>query len=1038
MFASLFNMLYPSKTFLTSVLNILHYSPSTYDIEELNNQMNQKEECDLLDGSIDVSEINKMIPLKKFLIQNILIKKTNFVFKRNFSTEKTKLFFEDIIIDIYHKIKEENKNINKGDGEEKKEEKKDSAGGFLNSVINVVIQNLEVGFKNITIKIYDKENKAIVYTLFIKNISFKEASDFEPIKTVDKGKYLFIHNKAVYIEKILFKEKFEENDQIFFENMENADWFNNYLKNNNCIFYLGEEVELDIFHDKDNAILTISNINESKLNLEIIFIIEQMRKLYYYFIKKEDDEEKGEIKKVEKTKKDIDIMGFKIKKINIELKIDLFYLILFEENKAEKIKEKKWVSLEENLIEEEQLKNGIDTNNKIIERFNTYKTKYYVFCLNNILFKLNKKLVSIDNISLNLINSDNIINDEKKNYEIKNLIQITKFNFDNEKKEIIYDNIYLEINNIFISLFKLMIDNFSDNKQALNDNNNIIKNDNIINPEENIKENKIDINKENNIISTKEEEINNIKEEKKTYKINGQNLTIKMFCDKNIEETVDKMSLNDIFNDQKYSFYINFVINDININENIVYDKFELTYNDIENKAVYPICNLLDKLKKSQIIKEKNDEITINLDFELYFFINPKIIKPILDYLRSFASFIPKKEKIQINNDIEINSSKNLLFNCDLNLNININAIKVILIENQKNIEEENIINNNNDENNLPQNEIIYNDKNNNNICFNLNKMSFKIEKNKDFAKLNFIMKSLIIQDNLYNSKYKIILSNYDFKNENEIFINCDLNMILNNAIKKYEIKPKVKIAPLAVYLDQVTLYYILNIFRQITEKENEDKKDINNINNDNINFVNNNDNRKYVISNIEVYNFFIELNYNTNKASAEEYKLIADKITSYLNTTSINKLKIIFQKYQSEENSYLSLKESIKKIYEFYSNDMIKQISGSLVSALPLFYPLYDSIDGAFDIIREPLDNYNKNESVADGFVKGVNSWVVKTATMFTYLGESIGNMFSFKGCVGDKDEDYLNKENFSTCRQLRHLFNEDNREKEEYYLKW
>ena len=275
MFASFFNMLYPAKTFLTSVLNILHYNPSTYDIEELNSQMNEKEQCDLLNGSIDVSEINKKLPFKKFFIQNILIKKTNFVFKRNFSAEKTKLFFEDIIIDIYQKIKTENKNIIKE--EEAKEEKKD-LGGLLNNVINVVVHNLEVGFKNITIKFYDKENKNIEYALFIKNIQFKEAKDVQQISVIDKGKYLFIHNKAIYIEKILFKEKLEENEQAI-------DWSKNLLKNKNCIFYMGSEIELDIFHDKDNSILTLTNINTSKLYLENIFDSEQLSKIYYYFIK---------------------------------------------------------------------------------------------------------------------------------------------------------------------------------------------------------------------------------------------------------------------------------------------------------------------------------------------------------------------------------------------------------------------------------------------------------------------------------------------------------------------------------------------------------------------------------------------------------------------------------------------------------------------------------------------------------------------------------------------------------------------------------
>ena len=360
---------------------------------------------------------------------------------------------------------------------------------------------------------------------------------------------------------------------------------------------------------------------------------------------------------------------------------------------------------------------------------------------------------------------------------------------------------------------------------------------------------------------------------------------------------------------------------------------------------------------------------------------------------------------------------------------MNIKNIKIILIEG-------NIYNNiiNNDLNEMPQDEIIYEEKNNY-VCFNFNKLSFKFEKNKEFVNVYYIINSFIIQDNICNSKYKIMLSNYDFKNLNEIFFNCDLKIVLNNNINKFEIKPNIKIAPLAIYLDQVSLYFILNIINQITSnKENI----INNNDNNNNKFINNDDNSKYVISNIKIQNFFIELNYNTNNYAAKEYQIVANQITSLLNTTSINKLRIIFQNYITEENKYLSFKEGIKNIYEFYSNDMIKQISGSFISALPLFYHIYDSIDGILDIVREPMNKYDKNESLIDGLVEGVNSWVVKTATIFTYLGESIGNFLNFKGCAANNDDVILNKEEYSTFRQLRHLINENNKEKEEYYLKW
>ena len=1029
MFANFFNnmnnMFYPAKTFLSSVLNILHYNPSTYNIDELTEQMNSKEQCDLLNGSIDVSEINKKLPLKNYLIHNILIKKTNFVFKRTFANEKTKLFFEDIIIDIYQKSQEDNKNIIKIENNNKEEESK-GAGGFLNNVINVVVHNLEVGFKNIIIKIYDKKNKIVEYTLFINNINFKEAKDVPPIQAIEKSKYLFIHKKALYIGGILFKEKYDINDNIFFQ--ENNQ---NFLKSKNCLCYIGNEIELDIFHDNVNSALTLSNINTSKIYFENFVNIEQIRNLYDFFVKKNEVNEEGinnaEINIDTKKKEDLDIMGFKIKKINFDLKVDLLYFILFE-NKNENIKEKKWISFDEKIIKEK------DITNKMIEYFNTYNSKFYIFCINNLLFKLNQKIFSVDDISLNLIspeeikeenNNINNIKNEENILKSKNYLQIKNFNFDSDKKELIYDNIYSEIN--LINVLKLFSNNSNNIKQQNNNINNI-----------NIKEEeKI---QENNVISTKEE--NNIKiikeEEKNIFKINGKNMNIKIFIDKKLEENIDKMSLDDIFKKEENNNYINFIITNLyfNIeeNNNIIYDNIELTYNDITPNKVYYIIKLIDKLKTSRIEKDLNNTTNIHLNYDLYIFINPKIIKSILDYWKNISKLINKnqeKKEIIYNNDEiydDYNNAENKI------INLNINSIKIIFTENCENNEKIININNNEQNEDLPKNEIIY-EENNDYICFNLNKISLKYEQNKLNTKINFILKSFIIQDNLYNSKYKILLSNYNFKKENEIFMQCELNILFNSTTKQFEIKPKIIFSSLAIYLDQISLYYIYNTIKQISNEEN-------NINNNNINFINNEEininNKKetYLIKNIEIEKFFIELNYSTNKA-AKNYEIINSQLSRLFNTTSINKLKIIFQSFITEENIKLNIKQTFKRLYEFYSSDMIKQISGSFVSALPLFNQIYDSIDGIFDIVREPLDKYNKNESVVDGLVHGASSWVVKTATMFTYIGESIENAFTFKSCTGDREEYINNGKDNSTCRYLRHLFNENNKDIEEYYFK-
>ena len=218
MFGSFLNLLYPANKFITSVLKILKYDPSTYDVDELTAQMNEKEQCEILNSSIDTNELNKSIKLKKFFIGNCNIKKTTFVFKRNYMIEKTILSFEDVNIDIMNIIedkKEKNEKI-----EEIGQKKPSSEGGLLDNLINTVVHNLIANFKNIKIRFFDKENKNIDYAFFIKEIEYKENENAEPIRAEEKIKYLFLYNKALIIGGLLFKETYEDKDDIFFREEE--------------------------------------------------------------------------------------------------------------------------------------------------------------------------------------------------------------------------------------------------------------------------------------------------------------------------------------------------------------------------------------------------------------------------------------------------------------------------------------------------------------------------------------------------------------------------------------------------------------------------------------------------------------------------------------------------------------------------------------------------------------------------------------------------------------------------------------------------
>jgi hypothetical protein len=546
MFGSFFNLLYPAGKFLTSVLNMLKYNPSTYDIEELTEQMNNKEECELLNGSLDIEQLNEQLKLKNYLIGNFLIKKSIFVFKRNYMGEKTIITLEGINIDIFNKIEKEGKDeIINGEGEKKKSE-----GGLLDNVINVVVHNLEVNFKNIKIRFFDKENKNVKYAFFINSISYKENPNVEPIRADEKIKYLFVHNKAVFIEGILFKEKYEDNDDIFFSNTEeDKDNKNKFISQNNNLFYIKNTIQMDMFYDKDNNNLTISNNNNSDFYIENFFNINQFNSLFNYFIKdnkkndidieieKKNDNniEISDIKKEEK--KGMNLMGFKIEKINFDIKIYLLYFILMEYDNN--IKEKNWVS------HKDSLNNSNNILNSVIENFNDYQKQYYIFCVNDVLFKSKEKQISINDISLKFIslsnkqnndNNNNInnINELKDELGQKDIIIINKFNFNLEEKELLYNNIYFEISpNLIYYLNKFTnkshnnninnIDNTSPNEiinQEINnqdniDNNNEIKLDD--NNQDN-QDNQGNQNNKDNIISTN---TNHIEKQNKLYKFCG-------------------------------------------------------------------------------------------------------------------------------------------------------------------------------------------------------------------------------------------------------------------------------------------------------------------------------------------------------------------------------------------------------------------------------------------------------------------------------------------------------------------------------------
>ena len=1050
-FSNMSNMLYPAKKFLTAVLGILKYNESTYDIDELTDQMNEKEQCELLNGSLDINELNQILKLKNFSLNKILIEKSIFVFKRNYMVnEKTILSFENIIIDIFKTINKDN------DIEIKDEENKKSEGGFLETIINMVIQNLEVNFKNIKIRFFDEKNENVEYSFFIKNIEYKDAQNVEPIPKNDKAKYLFIHNKALYIDGILLKEKYEENDDIFFSNddEDNKENKNKIILKYNNLFYIKNKIEIDIFHDKDNNILTLGNNNNFDFYIENIFNIEQLSSLYSYFIPQNDNNINKkinknidvEIKEEKEKEKGFNLMGFKIEKIYFEIKIWLFYFILIENKNKENNMDKLWISNNDKFNFDNLKKE--DSLNGIIDHFNYIQNKYYIFTIYDLLFKLSNKQTEINEIFLKLIepkindNNNNINNIIKNNNELdfkqKIIFNINKFNFNKDINKYLYDNIYLEISPNIVHLLKLF-SKFTKNKSPKYKYKNENKQQNELNNNIN------NINNEEEIIVT---EANKLNEEKNLFNLNGKNLKIKIYIDKNIEENIENFSIKDIFinNDINDKFdFIDFTINDLiintEVNDYILYDNIYINYNDTQNK-IYPMLKLDDHKNKPNFINSlftcNQNQLLIDIQFQIIFFINPTKINNILNYV-GFISQLLKTPKINKVKEISINNNNNINnvnqgFNFDLlnkNIDIKIKEIKILIIN-----EEEKYLNIEKIFTDLPQNEIEFR-KNNNYICINLIDIGANLDCNKDNKKCNIHLKSIIIEDNISNSKYKILLSNYDFKNDKDILINCDIEFQKNN--DKYEIKPIIKISPIAIYLDQLSLYYLYNSFKTIINKKEEENIDLNVIENNikNNNIIINNDNfnkENYIIKNIVIEYFFIQINYETNKQVTDK-EFLSKTITKYL--ISLKNLNIVFKPYSNNIDKF-NLSNAIKNIYQFYYDYIINQFEGGMFfHSLPFLNHISSIIDGSFDIVRKPMENYKKKDSIKSGFVEGVTSCVVNTATALTYFGENINKFLNIFSCTGKSDVDGIEVNTNNAYRNLRHTFNEKNKEIEDYYFK-
>ena len=695
----------PSKIlpefFLSQITDKLFIKKSIIEDDKLLEELKNNKECTLLNPSIDINKFNETLKISPFIINSINISKLHLYF--NEKNLDSSIEIGGLTIDLIKndKIYE---NINNNGNNEK------------NNDINLImsccyLNNLQIIINDIKIRFIEKLSNKILYTLFISEFNLQNKLDDNNNSnnnnnegTIIKTNYYNSENKKIDIGRIVLKEGYNENDEIFFNKNDLVNKVNFYT-NPQVLLVIYDKMKLCINHDNNNQTLLINNIDYDNIFIECIINITQMRNLiqfknrYLNFFTKEKNNVNYIIE---------NILGLKIQNIEISLNYNYAYSILLN---TEQNINKFWMFYQKYFdkyysINTDKKKNLVQNNNLlslIQKHFCYFETEYYLIyinqlkiSLNNInknngnFFKINSSsvlsrliqpnkisekinVIIIDNKSSNNINESNIDNEQSFNNLFlpyyKKVIQYGYYkhniflcsNLEINYNEINFNEIDFEINSfVLYNIYNFYKFIFMNN--IYNDNDNENKNDDVINQE----------------CEDKKFEFN--------YMIKGQRTNLKLIVNKKWIDYIKDIKKINCFDSQYYSEKINISFEEVEFIVNRNYQKilFNLycykiyMFYTLKN-IIYPVLYIINKNNKvNNIIISKisnnnannndmdsNYKYIINSD-KINFFINPILISYytvlyIKLFLYSFDIFKTNKNKYKNNK---------YLHNIEENLNI--------------------------------------------------------------------------------------------------------------------------------------------------------------------------------------------------------------------------------------------------------------------------------------------------------------------------------------------------------------------------------
>ena len=432
MFSGWMDKLWPVNDVMTALTKNMYLDPETYSYDDTVKTIKEKEEVMISNVSSSTEQINKLFPIDS----KIEFKKINYGsiylrFTKKYMTESTILKMNNIIIDIAPK--ESMLNVINDDSNPETQTPTEE-GGFamtmVMKVLNMVVKNFE--FEATKIKIRFIVGDKVYFCLMIKKISFDKSEKPKEIAPKNKSKYLFCHNKEVIIDGILLKEGYSEEDEIYYAD-ENENKVRFYTQKD-ILLLMNEKIILFCEHDYEKQILTISN-ETSYMNVQIesIFTKDQIKKLfeiksifdniYIPYQQKKAQEVPSEQSSNTEEKKEIDILGFKVKEIAFSCKVSYLYFIIVDNaSKSENensSKPKFWLIYQKYFAKYYEGIAGISSNSVIslLQRhFCYYEEVFYFAYLNTIAIEYNSlssPSIIVTDIAMKMIQPNKIENKKK-------------------------------------------------------------------------------------------------------------------------------------------------------------------------------------------------------------------------------------------------------------------------------------------------------------------------------------------------------------------------------------------------------------------------------------------------------------------------------------------------------------------------------------------------------------------------------------------------------------------------------------------------